>query len=64
MGSQESLLQLQGAGLREERILQLAHSSFTQVRAAKMRKTLLLLWWIICLYSSASVELQKSREEF
>ena len=54
MGSQESLLRLQGAGLREERIQQIAHGSFIQVRAARMRKTLLLLWWIVYLCSSAS----------
>src|SRR3954465_3991859 len=59
MGSQESLLWLPGAGLREERIKQIARGSFIQVRAARMRKTLLLLWWMyLC-----ALELAMGREE-
>src|SRR3954465_2791302 len=62
MGSQESLLWLRGAGLREERIKQIARGSFIQVGATRMRKTLLLLWWMyICVLELAMgcEELQK-----
>ena len=46
MESLGSLLPLAGARLRKERVWQEAHGSFTQVRAAKMRNTLVLLWWM------------------
>ena len=35
-----------GARLQEEQDQQRAQGSFTQVRAARMRKTLVLLWWV------------------
>ena len=47
MGSLGSLLRLAGAGLCKERVWQEAHISFTQVRAARMRNTLVLL---CCMY--------------
>ena len=46
------LLRLAGAGLCKERVWQEAHISFTQVRAARMRNTLVLLW---CMYLSVLV---------
>ena len=46
MGSLGSLLRSAGARLRKEHVWQEADRSFTQVRAAKMRNTLVLLWWV------------------
>jgi len=64
VGSLGSLLRLAGVGLCEDRVWQSAHKSFTQVRAAGTRKTLILLVCVLrccCVLELAAVALVRSR---